>query len=231
LPERTPALAEILADRLPRLTAYQNAAYAQRYEQFVQEIAALERERTGSDRFTREVAVSLYKLMAVKDEYEVARQLSSPEFLARIDAQFEGDYRLNFHLVPPWRGGREGAHALDEGADAARPGKQRFGPWLLPAMRWLAKGRVLRGTVLDVFGRSAERREERAALAEFEHLARQLAQGLTKANLGTALALAKLPQSVRGFGPVKAAAMRSAQQRREALWAQWQRGTGAQGAV
>lgn len=231
LPERTPALADILADRLPRLTAYQNAAYAQRYERFVQEIAALERERTGSDRFTREVAVSLYKLMAVKDEYEVARQLSSPEFLARIDAQFEGDYRLNFHLVPPWRGGREGAHALDEGADAARPGKQRFGPWLLPAMRWLAKGRVLRGTVLDVFGRSAERREERAALAEFEHLARQLAQGLTKANLGTALALAKLPQSVRGFGPVKAAAMRSAQQRREALWAQWQRGTGAQGAV
>ena len=229
LPERTPALADLLADRLPRLTAYQDAAYARRYEQFVQEIAALERERTGGDRFTREVAVSLYKLMAVKDEYEVARQLSSPEFQARIAAQFEGDYQLNFHLVPPWRGGRGGMSEA-EGA-AERPAKQRFGAWLLPAMRWLAQGRRLRGTVFDVFGYSTERREEHAALTDFEQLARQLAQGLTAANFSTALALAKLPQSVRGFGPVKAAAMQAAQRRRDELLARWQQLSADQGMV
>jgi indolepyruvate ferredoxin oxidoreductase len=117
-----------------------------------------------------------------------------------------------------------------EGA-AERPAKQRFGAWLLPVMRWLAQGRRLRGTVFDVFGYSAERREEQAALADFEQLARQLAQGLTAANFSTALALAKLPQSVRGFGPVKAAAMQAAQRRRDALLARWQQLSADQGVV
>jgi indolepyruvate ferredoxin oxidoreductase len=206
MPARTPSLEALIADRTQRLTAYQNAAYAQRFERFVREIAAAERERTDADRLAREVAVSLYKLMAYKDEYEVARLYVETGFFDRIEQQFEGDFKLRFHLAPPLFSKRD-AHG--------RLIKKPYGPWIAAAYRWLAKVKGLRGTPLDIFGYTQERRSERAAPAEFEALMRRVTRDLTTERLNTALALARLPQSVRGYGHVKehnAAAARVRQQ-------------------
>ena len=194
MPQRAQPLEALLADRAARLTAYQNVAYAQRYERFVREIAAMEHERLGSDRFAREVAVSLYKLMAYKDEYEVARLYVETGFFDRLAEQFEGNYKLRFHLAPPLFSKRD-AH----GHLVKRP----YGAWIAPAYRLLAKAKRLRGTPLDIFGHTAERRGERAAIGEFEALVRRVAGELTRERHAIALDLARLPQSVRGFGHVK----------------------------
>jgi indolepyruvate ferredoxin oxidoreductase len=191
---RTLGLEALIEDRTRRLTAYQNTAYAQRYEAFVREIAAAETPLTGGDRLAREVAVSLYKLMAYKDEYEVARLYVETGFFDRLANQFEGDYKLRFHLAPP----------LFSKKDAkGRLVKQSYGPWIATAYKWLAKAKRLRGTPLDVFGYTAERRGERAAIGEFEALMRRVVAAVTPDRLKTALELARLPQSVRGFGHVK----------------------------
>jgi len=206
MPARTPSLEGLIADRTQRLTAYQNAAYAQRFEVFVREIAALEKERTGADRLAREVGVSLYKLMAYKDEYEVARLYVDTGFFDRIESQFEGEFKLRFHLAPPLFSRRDAHGHLV---------KKPYGPWIATAYRWLAKAKRLRGTPLDIFGYTQERRSERAAPAEFEALMRRVTRDLTTERLNTALALARLPQSVRGYGHVKehnAAAARVRQQ-------------------
>jgi len=194
MPSRTPSLESLIADRTKRLTAYQNAAYAKRYESFVREIAAVEQQRTGGDRLAREAGVSLYKLMAYKDEYEVARLYVDTGFFDRIDAQFEGDYKLRFHLAPPLLAKRDA-----QGHLVKRP----YGPWIATAYKWLAKAKALRGTPLDIFGYTAERRSERAAIGEFETLMRKVAAPLSREHLNTALELARLPQSVRGYGHVK----------------------------
>ncbi len=194
MPGRTPSLDALIVDRTKRLTGYQNAAYARRYEHFVGEMAVLEKERTGGERVTREVAISLYKLMAYKDEYEVARLYVDTGFFERVRAQFEGDFKLRFHLAPPLFSQRNAEGHLV---------KKAYGPWIQTVYRWLARAKVLRGTPLDIFGYTAERRGERAAIAEFETLMRQVAQGLTTERLAEALELARLPQAVRGFGHVK----------------------------
>jgi indolepyruvate ferredoxin oxidoreductase len=194
MPARTPSLEALIGDRTKRLTAYQNAAYADRYERFVREIAAVEQERTGSDRLAREVAVSLYKLMAYKDEYEVARLYVETGFFDRIASQFEGDFKLRFHLAPPLFSKRDA-----QGHLVKRP----YGPWIATAYKWLAKVKALRGTPLDIFGYTAERRSERAAIGEFETLMRKVAGLLSRERLNTVLELARLPQSVRGYGHVK----------------------------
>jgi indolepyruvate ferredoxin oxidoreductase len=194
MPQRTPSLEAVLADRTTRLASYQNPAYAQRYERFVREIAALEQQRTGGDRFAREVAVSLYKLMAYKDEYEVARLYVETGFFHSVARQFEGDYSLRFHLAPPLFSKRDA-----DGHLVKRP----YGPWIATAYKWLAKAKGLRGTPLDIFGYTVERRGERAAIVEFESLVRRLAGELTAERLAIAVDLARLPQSVRGFGHVK----------------------------
>jgi indolepyruvate ferredoxin oxidoreductase len=207
MPPRTLSLEALIADRTQRLTGYQNAAYARRYEAVVRQIAAAEKQRTGSDRLAREVAISLYKLMAYKDEYEVARLYLETGFFERIGQQFEGDYKLRFHLAPPLLSKRDAQGHLVKSA---------YGPWVATAYKFLAKAKGLRGTALDIFGYTAERRHERAAIGEFETLMRKVANEITQGNTKTALELARLPQSVRGYGHVKennerAAATRQAQ--------------------
>ncbi len=213
LPERTPPLETIIASRKPHLVAYQNAAYAERYERFVREIAAAEQQRTGGDRLAREVAVSLYKLMAYKDEYEVARLYTETGFFDKVAQQFEGDYKLRFHLAPPLLAKHDAQGHLVKAA---------YGPWVATAFKWLAKARGLRGTPLDVFGYTAERRGERAAIGAFEALMRQVLPLLTKDTLGTAIALAKLPQEARGYGHVKARQEAQGQVRQAELLARLQ---------
>ncbi|MEY2892418.1 MAG: hypothetical protein RJA98_2326 [Pseudomonadota bacterium] len=212
LPNRLPALEHLMADRTQRLTDYQNPAYAARYERFVRRVAVAEHQRTGGDRFSREVAVSLYKLMAYKDEYEVARLHVASGFFERIKAQFEGDLSLRFHLAPPLLARRDAhGHLI----------KKAYGPWVATAFKWLARGRVLRGSALDVFGHTAERRGERAAIVAFEALVSELAGQLDAPRLPLAIELARLPQSVRGFGHVKERNAAEAQAKQAALLARF----------
>jgi indolepyruvate ferredoxin oxidoreductase len=195
MPPKADTLAKILSDRTERLTGYQNAGYARRYEAFVRRVADAEKARVGGDRLAREVAVSLYKLMAYKDEYEVARLHVASDFLGRLKERFEGDFKLSYYLAPPLFARRDAQ---------GRPIKQRYGAWVQTAFGLLARLRFLRGTAFDPFGWTQERREERAAVREFETLVEGLLQSLGSDNLQEALALARLPQQVRGYGHVKA---------------------------
>jgi indolepyruvate ferredoxin oxidoreductase len=213
LPNRLPTLAHLITDRTKRLADYQNPAYAARFERFVRKIAAIEQQRTGGDRFSREVAVSLYKLMAYKDEYEVARLHVESGFFERIKAQFDGDLSLRFHLAPPLLAKRDADGHLV---------KKAYGPWVATAFKWLARARVVRGTALDVFGYTAERRGERAAIGAFEALVRDLVAQLDAPRLQLAVELARLPQSVRGFGHVKERNAAEAEVKQAALLAQFQ---------
>jgi indolepyruvate ferredoxin oxidoreductase len=215
MPQRTPSLEVLIADRSDRLTAYQNAAYAKRYVEFVRAVADAERQRVGGDRLAREVATSLYKLMAYKDEYEVARLYAESGFFDRVAQQFEGDYKLRFHLAPPLLARRDSQGHLV---------KQAYGPWVAGAMRWLAKARVLRGTPFDPLGYMAERRAERQAIDDFQALMRRVLGALDAQRLDTALALARLPQTVRGYGHVKHQQASAAALKQQALWGEFVRG-------
>jgi indolepyruvate ferredoxin oxidoreductase len=214
MPERMPSLDALLADRSQRLTAYRNAAYAKCYEQFVREIAAAEAQRMGGDRLAREVGWTLFQLMAYKDEYEVARLYIESGFFARVAREFEGDFKLNFHLAPPLLSKRDSQGYLV---------KRRFGPWVVTAFRWLAKAKGLRGTPFDPFGHTAERRSERAAIDDYMALLRRIVAALDRERLETALALARLPRSVRGYGHVKHRNAVAARATQQALWAEFER--------
>jgi indolepyruvate ferredoxin oxidoreductase len=204
------SLDELLAHRIGALTAYQGAAYAQRYRDIVlRAVAAERRAMPGTEEFSRAVAVSAYRVMAYKDEYEVARLYAAPEFKAMLEAQFSKTQRISLWLAPPL------LCAID--AATGRPKKRKFGPWMLKAMGVLAAFRGLRGTVADPFGYTRERRAERALAAEFLADAASLSDGLSGRNHARAVALAKLPQEVRGFGPVKEAAMEAYAAQRAAL--------------
>jgi indolepyruvate ferredoxin oxidoreductase len=148
-----------------------------------------------ADSVTVAAARNLHKLMAYKDEYEVARLYSDGEFRRKLERQFEGDYQLRFNMAPPLLSKRDPhtGHLL----------KQEFGPWMLRAFSWVAPLRFLRGTALDIFGRSAERRQERADRDEYIELLEQLAPILATGNYDAALELAQLPAKLRGFGHVK----------------------------
>jgi len=213
LPTATPALENLLADRTLRLTDYQHAAYANQYEQFVRDIAAIEKKHTQGDRFAREVGVSLYKLMAYKDEYEVARLFMESGFFERIAKQFEPGYTLQFHLAPPLLAKRDNQGHLI---------KQPFGPWIIHAYRFLAKLKFVRGSMFDVLGYSAERKEERAAIKHFKTLMLKIASQLNEANFASALELARLPQKIRGFGHVKERNAREAHENQTRLLASLQ---------
>jgi indolepyruvate ferredoxin oxidoreductase len=187
-----------------RLIDYQDRAYADRFLKLV---------NAAPEALRGTVAASFYKLLAYKDEYEVARlHLSSVE---RARELFEGDLALTFHLAPPFLGGT--------GPDG-RPRKREFGRWILPAFYLLARLKGLRGTAFDPFGRTAERREERDAIARFEADVADAIRSLTPETLPLVLELAGLPMAVRGYGPVRAAAAEKAAARREALLEQIRRG-------
>jgi indolepyruvate ferredoxin oxidoreductase len=208
------SLAGVTARRADVLAAYQSRRYARRYRARVEAIARAERERSpGSEALALAVAHNLFKLMTIKDEYEVARLYSDGAFAARLNEAFDGDLKVTFHLAPPLLARK------DRTTGEAK--KMSFGPWMTTAFRALAALRRLRGTPLDVFGYSAERRAERALIADYEALCVELAAGLTPGNFATALALAELPQMIRGYGHVKARAMAAADQERARLMAIW----------
>jgi indolepyruvate ferredoxin oxidoreductase len=195
-PPRQESLDEIFARGVAHLTAYQNAAYARRYADVVTRVRQRERAFGDGDAFSRAVAASLLKLMAFKDEYEVARLYSDGAFRERLAQQFEGDFSLEFFMAPP---------LLSRARNGRPPRKLRFGPWLLPAMRMLARARVLRGTPFDVFGLTAERRMERGLIDTYVARIDELLPQLSADNLALAAEIAAVPLQMRGFGHVKIA--------------------------
>jgi indolepyruvate ferredoxin oxidoreductase len=192
------SLDALVARGVAHLTGYQNAAYAQRYANFVNTVRVREMQ-VGADPalpLTRAVAQSLLKLMAYKDEYEVARLYTDGRFQQQLKQQFDGDFALEFYMAPP---------AIAKAKNGQPPKKVRLGGWMLPAMKLLAKGRVLRGSVLDVFGRTEERRMERALIERYRERVQALLPGLTPDRVKTASEIAALPLQMRGFGHVKLA--------------------------
>ena len=192
---RTMGLDEVIADRVERLTRYQNAAYAQRYSDFIERVRKADPQAGEAHSISLSAARHLYKLMAYKDEYEVARLFSDGDFQRKLESRFEGDYELRFNLAPPLFSKRDPitGHLL----------KQEFGPWMMTAFSWLAKLRFLRGGALDIFGHSAERKQERADIDEYRQTLELLLAGLGEDNYIPAQELADLPGKLRGFGHVK----------------------------
>ena len=206
-------LDELLERRVKFLTDYQDAAYAARYRTLVERVRKAEQERAGSSTLAEAVARYYAKLMAYKDEYEVARLHADPEFLTKIQSRFEGDYRLVFHLAPPLLARPD--------ARTGEPKKMQFGSWMLTALRFLARFKRLRGTALDPFGRTAERRTERALVAEYEDTIETLLSGLSRDNLALAVEAASLPEMIRGFGHIKVKSVAEARKKRDELLARW----------
>jgi indolepyruvate ferredoxin oxidoreductase len=207
-------LEEIVDWRVDFLTQYQNAAYAKRYRALVERVREVD---TADDlALSKAVARYYFKLLAYKDEYEVARLYSEPEFRQQLEAQFEGDYKLQFHLAPAWLAKRDSA--------TGEPRKRELGPWVLNAFGVLAKLRFLRGTPLDVFGYGHDRRVERELIGEYERNLDQLLAQLKPTNYRTAVAIAALPEQIRGYGPVKERSITKARQQEKLLKEQLTRG-------
>jgi len=189
-------LDDLIARRIAELTAYQDAAYGARYMALVERARAAELQARGRSGLTEAVARNLFKLMAYKDEYEVARLFADGQFLRQAQAAFDGDLKFEFHLAPPLLARIDPA--------TGEPRKMRLGAWAMRLFGVLAKFKGLRGTRFDPFGYIAERRTERALVADYERLVEELAAGLTRDNHALAVALASLPAKIRGYGPVKA---------------------------
>ena len=212
------SLEMLLQRRASQLTAYQNRAYADLYLQAVAKIRVVEekRVRDGKLQLTEAVARNLAKLMAYKDEYEVARLHAAPAFLARLREQFEGepgkDYQLGFHLAPPLLARKDADGHLV---------KRRYGQWLMKMLPLLAGFKGLRGTLLDPFGKTAERRAERQMVRDYLDLVDEFARTLDGERLPLALELASLPETIRGYGHVKENNMKKADARRAALLARY----------
>ncbi len=197
------SLAELIAKRVDFLTGYQNAAYAQSYQAFVQKVGSVD-ESAGEKNMalTEAVARYLFKLMAYKDEYEVARLHTDSAFHKKIGALFEGDFKLHYHLAPPMLAKRNAKGELQ---------KQHFGPSTLTMFKILARLKGLRGTALDIFGKTAERRQERALITLYRTgideiigvLAGTGGEALDKERYAMALGIARLPEQIKGFGHVK----------------------------
>jgi indolepyruvate ferredoxin oxidoreductase len=178
----------------------------------VRRAARVEAEKTrGATGLADGVARSLFKLMSYKDEYEVARLWSETGFLDRVAAEMEGAWKPNFHLAPPL--------FADRDPTTGHLRKRAYGPWMLRAFRVLAKFRRLRGTKLDLFGRSEERRTERRLIGEYEAIVTEILAGLSPENHATAVALARLPLEIRGFGHVKEANLAKAKAKEAELLA------------
>ncbi len=206
-------LASLVARRCAFLTQYQNAALATRYQQLVQRVAQAQAEKGCDETLARAVAESYFKLLAAKDAFEVARLYSAPQFRADLQRQFEGDYRLHFHLgLWPF--------ARRDGAGQVR--KAEVGPWMMPVFRLLAGLRGWRNTWADPLRHTAERVLERRLLAQFEADVARLIEGQSAQRQASAVALAALPQTVRGFGHVKQLNADKAALARTALWLQWE---------
>ena len=182
-------------DRMQRLSRYQNVGYAAVYQTLVQRVRQADPRCDEPGSITMTVARNLYKLMAYKDEYEVARLYSDGEFQRKLQNQFEGDYEVRFNLAPPLFSKRE--------AGTGHLVKQEFGSWMMKAFQLLARFRFLRGTTLDVFGYTQERKQERADIEHYRLLVDKLLPDLTEENYTAAQELVALPEKLRGFGHIK----------------------------
>jgi indolepyruvate ferredoxin oxidoreductase len=214
---RPETLAEMIDRRVAFLAAYQSGRYARSYKAFVDKVIAAETALDPSSQIlSKAVARYLFKLMAYKDEYEVARLYTDGTFAAELARKFKGPYTLNFHLAPPLLAKRDPA--------TGHLRKQAFGPWMMTAFKLLARFRKLRGTPLDIFGYSEERRTERGLIAAYRSRIDELLGGLNARNLPLAAEIAGIPERIRGFGHVKERHLREAQQLEEALLARWRDG-------
>jgi indolepyruvate ferredoxin oxidoreductase len=212
-PREARTLDELVERRVEYLTHYQNAAYAEQYRAFVRRVQMAEEAQTsvndaGDLPLTNAVARYLFKLMAYKDEYEVARLHTDAAFAVKIQALFEGDIRLRYHLAPPLLSRRNAAGELQ---------KSTFGAWMRPVFGLLAPLKVLRGTPFDPFGYTEERRTERAIIAAYCDAVAAMLPSLSVANVDAAAAFARLPEHIRGFGHVKARHLAAARSQWEAL--------------
>jgi indolepyruvate ferredoxin oxidoreductase len=206
-------LDSIIKRRVEFLTGYQDAAYAKAYEDFVRRVQQAEAgAAAGKTALSEAVARNLFKLMAYKDEYEVARLHTDAAFLKRITDLFEGDYKVHYHLAPPLIAKRNSKGELM---------KSKYGPVMLTAFRMMAKLKGLRGTALDIFGRTEERRTERALIGEYRATVEELLKSLSTANHAQALAIANLPDGIRGFGHVKERNLKAVRLQWDALMAAW----------
>ncbi|WP_330115101.1 indolepyruvate ferredoxin oxidoreductase family protein [Pseudomonas sp. JS3066] len=204
---RCETLEEIVQYRADHLRAYQNAAYAERYRALVERVRKAD---IGEDKaLTLSVARYYAKLLAYKDEYEVARLYSDATFRKQLDAQFQGDYHLEFHLAPSWLAKADPV--------TGEPRKRRFGPWMLKAFGVLAGFKFLRGSAFDPFGYSEERKLERDLIAEYEATVDLLIKELKPSNYAAAVALAELPEQIRGYGPVKERALAKVREQEKQL--------------
>ena len=186
-------LEDIVSKRVAFLKDYQNSAYAQQYAEFVQFVQNKEAP-LGQTLLSETVARQLFKLMAYKDEYEVARLHTDQQFLERVKTQFEGDFKVFYHLAPPILAKRdEKGHLI----------KQKMSPSMLLVFKGLAKLKFLRGTVFDIFGRTEERQTERALIQEYRDAVEELCKSLKSENHALAVKMANVPEQIKGFGHVK----------------------------
>lgn len=200
-----------LIERLAmELEHYADAAYADRFKGTVATVRLAETALGTADLpLTEAVAKNLFKLMAYKDEYEVARLHSDPDFRARLREQFGADAKLSIQLAPPLLSRKD--------PRTGRPRKKTFGPWIFPLLAGLARLKRLRGTWLDPFGRTAERRQERQLIEDYERTLREILPALSPERHDLAVDIANMPEQIRGFGPIKAAAIDTAKRRERAL--------------
>jgi indolepyruvate ferredoxin oxidoreductase len=198
------SLDEVIQRRVAFLTDYQSAAYAARYRKRVEQVRTAEKAKApGKQGLAEAVAHYLFKLMAYKDEYEVARLYTDGTFLRQVAQSFAGDnLRFEFHLAPPLLAKHD--------KTTGEPKKMSFGPWMLKAFGVLKHFKVLRGTPLDPFGYTAERRTERQLISDYEAMLDEVLGKLTPENHAVAVGLAAIPEKIRGFGHVKARHLKAA---------------------
>ena len=212
---KKPSLEEVINRRVEFLTGWQDAAYAASYRQLVDRVRTRELALGAGTRLTDAVARNLFKLMAYKDEYEVARLHADPAFAARLSEQFEPGFKLSYHLAPP---------LFAKTNARGEPVKTRYGAWMKPAFGLLARMKGLRGTPFDPFGRTEERRTERALIGEYRDTVEALLQKLTRERLAEAVAIASLPEGIRGYGHVKARHLATVRPKWARMMADWQAG-------
>ncbi|HEX3123613.1 MAG TPA: indolepyruvate ferredoxin oxidoreductase family protein [Rhodanobacteraceae bacterium] len=202
-----------IARRVAFLTDYQNVAYAQKYKSLVDKVSAGEQARTpGTTALTEAVARYAFKLMAYKDEYEVARLYTAGDFEKRVRDTFDGDFKIHFHLAPPLLARRDSEGHLRKG---------EYGSWVFGAFKLVAKLKGLRGTALDIFGYTAERKAERALIGEYFATVDELLAKLDRDNHALAVEIATIPEHIRGYGHIKEANLAKARARQEQLIAAW----------
>tara|TARA_B100000902_G_scaffold365376_1_gene386288 strand:- start:271 stop:1146 length:876 start_codon:yes stop_codon:yes gene_type:complete len=200
------------------LTNYQNKVYADKYLNFVRQLLVTERKKVGGQKLSQSVARYYFKLLAYKDEYEVARLHSSDKFRRKINEQFEGKYTLRFHLAPPLFSKRdpETGHLI----------KKEFGSWVMGVFKLLAKMKFLRGTKFDLFGYTQERRLERRLISDYEETIKEVSHLLTKDNYDLAIEIASAPEGIRGYGHVKEENIKKVKRQETILLDSYRRGSG-----